>query len=319
MQSTDVGRQIRSPSPLARVPREPLRLRLTTSAALRRPLPTQMVLAAVQARAARRWDRDPSEHHDALEAMETIVGGTSRSGELGELARAYFIEHAVQEALFWQPWKLPAMSERSAAHARAALAGGRGVLASACHLGPFFLTFWPIAEMRHVHTVMGPWLFAQATPDYWGRRLARWRKGLEAHEEEPISSQGVYGTMRDLLAHGEAVMMFFDLPGSRTTRFLGKPVTLATGTARAAVETDSLVLPLAARREGHRVWVDAHAPLDPRSHDSFEGLHDALAAVHERWILERPQALEDPRRRGAWEEGASAHGWARTRPSSDPS
>jgi len=56
------------------------------------------------------------------------------------------------------------------------------------------------------------------------------------------------------------------------------------------------------------VWLDAHPPLDPREHDGIEQLHEALAAVHERWILELPATLENPRRDGFW-EAASAEGW----------
>ena len=40
---------------------------------------------------------------------------------------------------------------------------------------------------------------------------------------------------------------------------------------------------------------DFAAPLDPREHTAVEGLHEALAAVHERWIMEEPAMLEDPR------------------------
>jgi hypothetical protein len=43
----------------------------------------------------------------------------------------------------------------------------------------------------------------------------------------------------------------------------------------------------------------------------MEELHEEIAAIHERWILEAPEALEDPRRAGAWEEGATATEWVR--------
>jgi lauroyl/myristoyl acyltransferase len=85
---------------------------------------------------------------------------------------------------------------------------------------------------------------------------------------------------------------------------------LSSSSARLASEADALILPLRARREGHRTWVDVAEALDPRLFSDEESLHEALAEVHERWILERPAALEDPRRKGAWEERASAERWA---------
>ena len=46
--------------------------------------------------------------------------------------------------------------------------------------------------------------------------------------------------------------------------------------------------------------------MDPRDFSGADELHDTLAARHEDWILEEPEALEDPRRAGAWEEQADA-------------
>ncbi|MCW3018117.1 MAG: hypothetical protein JWN10_425, partial [Solirubrobacterales bacterium] len=75
-------------------------------------------------------------------------------------------------------------------------------------------------------------------------------------------------------------------------------------------ETDALVVPLRARRVGHRVCVQAAPALDPREHGGAAGLHQALAAHHERWILEEPAMMADPNSFG-WEHGAGPRGWSR--------
>ncbi|MGD0453271.1 MAG: hypothetical protein ABSB69_06710 [Solirubrobacteraceae bacterium] len=286
-------------------------MRATTAAALRRVLPARLLVRRAEARAASAWETSPAERERALTVMKAIVGGTPRAGELDELARQYLIDRAAHRELFWQRWKMPSMDSRSTEHVQAALSSGRGVLASSCHLGPFFLQFWPLTEMRSGYGVFGPWFFEEPSPDHWGRRLAHWRKELERRDERRLSSQGVFATLRGLLEQGELAIIYFDMPGSRRTQFLGKPVTLATGTARLAIAADALVLPLRARRDGHHVRTDVQALLDPREFSGYEQLHDALAGVHERSILERPGALEDPNRRGAWEGGASAREWAR--------
>jgi lauroyl/myristoyl acyltransferase len=82
---------------------------------------------------------------------------------------------------------------------------------------------------------------------------------------------------------------------------------LAEGNAQLAVRADAIVLPVRARRVGHRVWVDVAKPFDPREL-TVDQLHDALAALHERWILENPATMEDPRSIG-WEHGATAEAW----------
>jgi lauroyl/myristoyl acyltransferase len=303
--------ETRWPLRAPRTPAAPLRVRLSTSASLRRLLPTQLVVRRAEARAAAAWETDPVQRARALAVMEAIVGGTPRAGEVDALARQHLIDQEAHDALFWQPWKMPSMNSESTERVRAALSSGRGVLASSCHLGPFFLHFWPLTVLQAGYAVTGPWFFEEPSPDHWGRRLAHWRKERERRDERLLSSEGVFAQLRALLERGELANNYFDLPGSRRTQFLGKPVMLATGTARLAVETSALVLPLRARREGHRVWTDAQAPLDPHDFSDYERLQDALAGAHERWILERPGALEDPNRRGAWEGGASALEWAR--------
>jgi Coenzyme PQQ synthesis protein D (PqqD) len=90
------------------------------------------------------------------------------------------------------------------------------------------------------------------------------------------------------------VFVHFDMPGRRATHFLGRSTMLADGSAQLAVGADALVVPVRARRAGHRIWVDAAAPLDPRQFADADELHDALAAHHERWILENPAAMEHP-------------------------
>ena len=151
-------------------------------------------------------------------------------------------------------------------------------------------------------------MFAQPTPDYWGRRVVRRLEGLRAQDGRLVFSVGSFGVLKALLEQGELVILHFDVPGHHETRFLGKPVMLTTGSAKLAKLADALILPMRLRRKGHRVWLDTHPPLDPREHDDVEQLHEALAAVHERWILELPATFEDPRRKGFW-ENANAAGW----------
>jgi len=153
-------------------------------------------------------------------------------------------------------------------------------------------------------------MFETPTPDLWGRRLARWRRGSYSRL---IRSSGSFPVLKALLERSELIVVFFDLPGQRMTHFLGKPAMLADGTARLAVETDSVILPVRTRRAGHRPCVDFGASLDPRSFDGVEPLHNALAAQHERWILERPAEMEDPCSFG-WAAGATPQAWNRPEP-----
>jgi lauroyl/myristoyl acyltransferase len=302
---------IERPLPPPRMPAASMPIRLKTSMWLRRLMPTRLVVARAARRGARLWQDSPAERQDALAAMRTVVGGTPQEQDLTEIARAHLIERQADRALFWQPWRTPGTDPQSAQRLRGSLAHGRGVLLSACHAGPFFLTSTALRPIGCApFVVSGSWFFEEPTHDYWGRRLARWRKGTHI---PLVPAEGSFPILTALLERGESVLLYLDMPGRRETRFLGKPAELADGIARLAMQTDALVVPIRLRREGHRTRLDVAAPMDSRDFDGVEELHVSVARQHERWILEFPARMEDPRRFG-WQDGASEHAWVAPRP-----
>jgi benzoate-CoA ligase family protein len=288
-----------------RMPSAPLAIRLKSSPWLHSLLPARLAVKRAERRGQEIWEQSAEAREEALAAMETIVARTPRADELEELARLHVIENNIDRALFWQqPWTAK-VEPLSALRIREALSEHRGVLLSSCHLGAFYrLQCAPQFKDRDTYIVPGSWFFKPPKPGLWGRRLARWRKGMRSR---PVPAKGSFRTIQALLERGESVFLSYDMPGPRETRFLGKRATLAEGNAQLAVRADAIVLPVRARRVGHRVWVDVAKPLDPRGL-TVDQLHDALAGVHERWILERPYAMEDPRNTG-WEHGATADAW----------
>lgn len=304
----------RNPVEVGPLPPAELHTRLTTSTRLRRALPTAVMVRHAEARGRALWERSPDERARARVAMSAVAGGTTRAEDIEALAREHLIEGAVREALFWQPWSTPELDSASTERLRGALSCGRGVLVSSCHLGPYLLGVSAIAPLgRTTYSLVGTWLFEPPTPGYWGRRIARRRAEARARDERLVCSGTSFAVLCALLEAGEIVSVFFALPGHRETRFLGKSVMLASGTARLAAKADAIVVPIRTRRDTHRVWVDVGAPLDPRDFAGAEELHDALAAVHERSILELPASMEDPNREGAWERSATARAWVLSR------
>jgi lauroyl/myristoyl acyltransferase len=297
------------PCPL---PSADLRLRLATAPWLRRVVPTRLAVRHAERRGRELWEASREERARARAAMEAIVGGTPRAQEVEQLAREHLVEGKVRETLFWQPWKPPSLDARSAARLRDACGCGRGVLISPCHVGPYLLCVSAIAELgRTPYSAAGPWLFQPPTRGLWGRRIARRRSQARARGERLICSARSFPVLAALLSEGEIVSVFFVVPGHRETRFLGKTVMLASGSARLAMQTNALVVPVRARRVGHRVRLDVDEPLDPGAFTSAEVLHEALAARHERWMFDLPATSEDPNRDGAWEQRATVEGWIR--------
>jgi len=283
---------IRRRSVAPRMPRASLQIRVMTSSWVHSVLPTRLLMKVAARRGQAIWERSVSEREGALAAMETLIAGTPRAHELRELARLHLIERWIDAALFWQQRWSVKVDTRSAARLHAALSEDRGVLLSICHIGPYYRLQCALPfNGRDTYIVFGSWAFEPPSPDYWGRRLARWRKGTKSRL---VPSEWSFPIIQALLERGDSVVVQFDVPGPRETRFLGKPAMMADGSAQLAVRADALVLPLRARRVGHNVWVDAGAPLDPREFADADDLHDALAARHERWLLENPAVVEHP-------------------------
>lgn len=265
---------------------------------------TAIAVASVRGRL--RW-LELSERERSMRAIEAIVGpGPARNA----LARAHLAHQYAREKFIRRPSMVQGMPVDGVDHLRAARAAGRGVLVSYCHLGPFPGVAVTVSEHTgNVYQVAGMWLARPPVDQPQGLRWHRWRSMFVRAGVPLIPAEGCFPVVAEVIAGGAVVVMAFDWPGSVETAFLGKPVWLASGTARLAEQTGALVVPAMRRFRHFRARTVFGPPLDPRQHAGWRGLHDALAAQHERWILECPEALEDPRRAGAWEAAATAERW----------
>ena len=297
-------------------PRHDLRLRLRTSPALRRAIPLRLDFAVAELRGRRTWERDSVARRGAIDAITAIVAHTERAGEIESLARRRLIEAQANEVFFWRPWRAPELDAESRQNLIQAVSTGRGVILSSCHIGPFYQSMGAVAAVHpRAMGTAGPWLFKEG-PGAWGRRVERWRQGIADRGEELVQTGGAFERIAGLLENGEALQLYFDMPGAVQTSFLGKSVALAGGTARLAERAEALVLAIHTRRRGHRAATTIGRALDARDYGTYEELHQAIARFHERAILQTPEQVEDPNRAGAWEGGASAEAWIR--PSTEP-
>jgi|HigsolmetaAR201D_1030396.scaffolds.fasta_scaffold04403_5 lauroyl/myristoyl acyltransferase len=276
--------------------------------ALRRVTPSG--LAVRWAARPRRFAED--ELREARLAMEAIVAHTPRAGEVEELAVAWLREQAAIEEMFWRPWLLRRRRWSGTEHRDEALATGRGVLFSYVHRGPFHSLpdLVPDRERRLID-VTGDFITEPAPPNRWGRRLVLMRRVAARTGLTVLLAPGSFPALVALLERGERVMIAFDMPGGHRMTWLGKPVDISMGTARLAWMTGSPIVPVWLSRDGARHVGEFGEVLHPEDHGSLEELQEALAAAHERAVLEAPEMLENPRRPGAWEEGATADGWFR--------
>ncbi len=264
----------------------------------------RMAVAMGFARGRLQWLRSDARRRSRL-AMAAIVGAHADA----RMAREH-LEHAgARDQLLRQPGIIRSAAVEGADHLRRAKAAGRGILVSYCHFGPFPAIGVSAQDLvTDVHQVAGAWL-AAPRPDAITTRVRLWRQLFDRAGVPLVTAEGCFERVAELLRRGAVVVMAFDWPGSVDSHFLGKPVRLASGTARLAELTGALVVPAMRRFERLKLCTTFGAALDPRHHRGWRHLHDDIAAAHERWILARPAALEDPRRAGAWGSTATAEGW----------
>lgn len=291
------------------------RERLRVERRSRMLVPAAVAVAYVRRRAAWRWARDEELRKASRRRIEAVVAGTSRAGAVEHLARAAALEDAAAVELLRRHRRLCEGRRRQGeAHLRDARRTARGVLVSYCHLGPFQ------GASSAVLATLGraPWLFVGTWLDQppgvglSGRHVERWRElqrraGARCVTTVPgdTLTRGV-----ELLRRGEVACFLFDVRGSTDTMWLGKPVALATGTARMAHAADALVVPMVCSRRRGTVTSRFLRAVDPRDFPSPDALHRRLADVHGDAILADPAAFEDPYRLGAWETGAGPSRWS---------
>jgi len=275
-------------------------------------VPTSLKLLAAELLGRLDVIRKPEEVAEARATTEKIVAGTHRAGDLEQIARRRLVELRVRQAIFWRRhWNRdPVIGEENI---RKALAGNRPVLLTFCHLAAFEGTFAPIAAAgRATYLPLASWFFDPPEDNPWGYRLEHWRRAFAEINGRVVLMPGTFDVLHALLERGEVVMVAFDSPGNTETQFLGKPVMLASGTARLAHQTGAILLPVRRLRKGLRVAIEYGEPIDSRDYDDPDSLHVTLANLHTGWILDRPEALEDPSRQGFWEDQALPTGWRRT-------
>ena len=211
--------------------------------------------------------------------------------ELEALTDAHLVEMEVRNEFMWRTRTLrpPRLRVEEDHHFRDAIATGRGVIVSFCHVGPSFGL--PLVTNRYGRTttvVIGPAGFRKRKGDAAKRQAQQNRNRRDGHM---IPAKGSYDALVAVLNDSGLVGITYDIGGRTPTDFLGRTMQLTSGTARLAAQTDALVVPYLRERRGHRVHATFGPALDPRDFDDFLELHAALGRFHEQWIHEHPAAL----------------------------
>lgn len=192
-------------------------------------------------------------------------------------------------------------------HLRAALAGGRGAILLATHMGNALLATlrlarsgWPVSVVYREARMMSAGFF---------------HSGLERYGIQGILANGgirAYGQMLTALKQGRIVFVMMDQGVKRAEdglmqRFLGKDLPMTAGPAQLARASRSPVLPLVTKA-ATPVWRFAIEPPVALTGGSLEADVELLVGLTEQQIRQTPQFWSWHHRR--W--GKSAAAWSRS-------
>lgn len=274
-----------------------LLLRLYTSTSTHRLLPAALAVPLVAAlEPPFRRHRNPAEDVDVQRLMSDLLQYTPRAGDARSAARRHHREQSRLRELFWRPWLL----ERSRVHGRehwdAARADGLGCVMVLGHLAGSWAVSGILGRQGFdVHMVASAHFWEEPVPGIKGRvhRYLREEYGERAlGSHRLISNTAPPEEIVQLIEDGATVGIAFDVPGSASTPFLGRSVSLTSGPATLSFRTRAKVLPVIAERHGTRMDLRMLPPLDPADFRDVRSLRGAIARTYEPFIINKPEIVE---------------------------
>jgi hypothetical protein len=268
--------------------------RLYSSPLVHRIIPDRGAIAIASLMGTAQWLFSKRLRTEALQYMSLLLEGTARSHEARSLARRHLIESSARGILFWRLRMLGRARLDGASTLTQLERRGAGCILVVSHLGANSLgqTQPLLREGCRLHVVGGEWLFTERFDGYEGHRAVSLRRTVEEAGGRWIRPNGAYALCEALLRRGEFLLIAFDVPGSHETTFLAKQAWVPSGFARLAMATGAPIVPIAAGREGHRLFVRLGAVIDPRDYAGVDELVDHLARVMGDEILTRPAERE---------------------------
>jgi hypothetical protein len=254
-------------------------LRVWMSHRVRDLVPPRAAVRLALTRGKAVWWLRRDERAHAQRWAADMLGGRAPEAEVRALARAAVAEHRVRRDLGLRDRDLDQAAVEGLENFERALARGRGVILVTAHSGPKLTLSPPFKQ--HGHLVV----------NLWNRReRLQGRSGLTYRHHLRLSEMGggilfrggAYDSLRALLLAGGTCQLRIDVGGRMKTRLLGQPAWLADGWCRLAIETGACVVPDFLWREGARVVLALHEPIDPAEAKGPEDLHAQGIAVLDR-------------------------------------
>lgn len=281
---------------------------LRASERLHAAVPAPLAMAALDG-----WQRAlaavrPARLAAARAAMDAVVGGTPREGEVDALALRSLSAAARSWESMWRPRSLIEMPVHGLEHLTG-IESGRGVVLSMPHYGP-------LVGVAPLPRLVGPLLAAVGEqmvaetlpPGYHGHQIEQGRRVMTLSGIELVRASGSARAFAAALEQGGRIVLNFDVPGRSEVQFLGKTVELANGCTRLAEKTGAVVVPVVLRARGAGWYLHVDEPVDPAQLGGWEPALQVVADVHSRLVLEAPEYLEPPNRLSGWPD-ATRHGW----------
>lgn len=263
----------------------------TVASVARRTVPAAAVPSLVRAR-TRRALRDPDEMATARHHMGFLLGAARPEADVEAAARRY---------LAWTRWRGEARLHDEIVHRPQRFEGlehlrrcADGALVSFVHHGSYDGAFATYNRAGFpLHPIFRQSSLAADAPAFIRRHV----EVVAAHAHVFGSDEGMAGIV-ERLRRGKLVAVGSDVAGSTPVRFVGRDLRVASGVARAAFTTGKPVVVVTAHHDedgdAFQPFLRAHPPLRAPDFDDFRALLQHVLTIHERAVLDWPEAYESP-------------------------
>ena len=270
-----------------------------TVARLRAKVPASLLPALVAARTRAEWRREEV-REDARAQMRFLLEHSRPDVDLDAVALAYVRYQARRGELRWHPELITSLRVDGMGYLLGARSSRRGVVLNFVHHGYYDGAFPSIARLgAPTHMVVYPYMLEPDAPLWLRQHLVVGTANGGAAVSAAVGTDGLV----DLLRRGEVLAVASDVPGRTPMTFVGRKVRGSFGAARLACDTGAPVVVMTSEEDEHGPLIRLHEPLDPRDFASPQELLARMLAMHERVLLQWPEATDLPLSRwGAMED-----------------
>jgi lauroyl/myristoyl acyltransferase len=252
-----------------------------------------MIMKIIESKVDQLWATEGGRDR-YIEAMEFVVGGSERAGEVEDLARRYAVQQALRNYMRYKPRQITRQPVRGIEWLTTRRDPARPLVLSFFHHHRYDGMFASLKRAGADLTI----LVIEEGMDKDAFKVLRQHMKIVARGGHLVPATGGTEAVVAALQPGVTLCIASDVPGRTEVDFLGRTVLGSFGAARAATLADAPVACVTSHQDGSGGnYLQVHEPLEPSSFADPADLLAAIIRTQAEAVLAWPEALDFPLQR----------------------